>query len=140
MSGGGSIIATRPGRCRRAGSTRARTAGPAALRELEEETGIAPRLVEQVACHPQQLRYDIPEAIASRLWGGKWKGQLQDWYLARFLGTDGTSTSPPKHPEFSHWKWVEPHLLPELIVPFKREMYREIVEGFGVLDCASDAG
>jgi len=60
----------------------------AALREVEEETGIKPRLVERIACHPQQLRYDIPDAIASRLWGGKWKGQLQDWYLARFLGTD----------------------------------------------------
>ena len=59
-----------------------------ALRELKEETGIKKKLVEQVACHPQQLRYDIPDAIASRLWGGKWKGQLQDWYLARFLGDD----------------------------------------------------
>ena len=103
---------------------------PAALRELEEETGIAPKLVEQLASHPQQLRYDIPEAIASRLWGGKWKGQLQDWYLARFLGTDADVNIDTKHPEFSHWKWVEPHLLPELIVPFKRDMYRAIVDGF----------
>ncbi len=60
----------------------------AALREVEEETGIRPKLVERLAAHPQQLRYDIPEAIAARLWGGKWKGQLQDWYLARFLGSD----------------------------------------------------
>jgi putative (di)nucleoside polyphosphate hydrolase len=103
---------------------------PAALRELEEETGIPPHLVEKLAGHPQQLRYDIPEAIASRLWGGKWKGQLQDWYLARFLGTDAEVNIQTKHPEFSHWKWVEPHLLPELIVPFKRDMYRTIVAGF----------
>ena len=103
----------------------------AALREVEEETGIAPHLVGQIACHPQQLRYDIPEAIASRLWGGKWKGQLQDWYLARFLGTDADVNIVTEHPEFSHWKWVEPNLLPELIVPFKRDMYRAIVEGFG---------
>ena len=102
----------------------------AALRELEEETGITAGLVEQVASHPQQLRYDIPEAIASRLWGGKWKGQLQDWYLARFLGTDRDVNIQTKHPEFSHWKWVEPQLLPELIVPFKRDMYRVIVDGF----------
>ena len=101
-----------------------------ALRELGEETGIPPQLVEQVACHPQQLRYELPEALASRLWGGKWKGQLQDWYLARFLGTDDDIDIATEHPEFSHWKWVEPHLLPELIVPFKREMYRVIVEGF----------
>lgn len=103
---------------------------PAALRELEEETGIPKKLVEKVACLPQQLRYEIPDAIASRLWGGKWKGQLQDWYLVRFLGSDEDVNIATKHPEFSHWKWVEPHLLPELIVPFKRDMYRTIVEGF----------
>ena len=102
----------------------------AALRELEEETGIRPKLVERLASHPQQLRYDLPDAIALRLWGGKWKGQLQDWYLARFLGTDADVNIATKHPEFSHWKWVEPHLLPELIVPFKRDLYRTIVEGF----------
>ena len=103
---------------------------PAALREVEEETGIRPELVEQLACHPQRLRYDIPDAIASRLWGGKWKGQLQDWYLARFLGSNADVNIETKHPEFSHWKWVDPQLLPELIVPFKRDMYREIVAGF----------
>jgi putative (di)nucleoside polyphosphate hydrolase len=102
----------------------------AALRELEEETGIPARLVERLADHPQRLRYDIPDAIASRLWGGKWKGQLQDWFLLRFLGTDDDVDIATKHPEFSHWKWAEPHLLPELIVPFKRDMYRTIVEGF----------
>jgi putative (di)nucleoside polyphosphate hydrolase len=103
---------------------------PAALRELEEETGIRAKLVERLADHPQQLRYDIPDAIASQLWGGKWKGQLQDWYLARFLGINNDVNIETKHPEFSNWKWVEPHLLPELIVPFKRDMYRAIVEGF----------
>jgi putative (di)nucleoside polyphosphate hydrolase len=101
-----------------------------ALRELEEETGISPHLVEKLADHPQRLRYDIPEAIASRLWGGKWKGQIQDWYLARFLGTDDDVDIVTDHPEFSHWKWVEPHLLPELIVPFKRDLYRRLVEEF----------
>ncbi len=103
---------------------------PAALRELEEETGIRKKLVEKVARLPEQLRYDIPDAIASRLWGGKWRGQLQDWYLVRFLGSDKDVNITTKHPEFSHWKWVEPHLLPELIVPFKRDMYRTIVDGF----------
>ena len=103
---------------------------PAALRELEEETGIKPGLVEQIASHPQQLRYDIPDAIASRLWDGKWKGQLQDWYLARFLGSDDDINIATSHPEFSHWKWAEPHLLPELIVPFKRDLYRELLRGF----------
>ena len=101
-----------------------------ALRELEEETGISPHLVEKVADHPQQLRYDIPDAIAAKLWGGKWKGQVQDWYLARFLGQDSDVDIATDHPEFSHWQWVNPQLLPELIVPFKRDMYRAILDGF----------
>ena len=101
-----------------------------ALRELEEETGIAPQLVEKIADHLQQLRYDIPDAIAAKLWGGKWKGQVQDWYLARFLGADSDVDIATEHPEFSHWQWVDPSLLPELIVPFKRDMYRAILDGF----------
>ena len=79
---------------------------------------------------PFHLPFHSLAAIASRLWGGRWKGQLQDWYLARFLGTDEDIDIATEDPEFSHWQWVEPHLLPELIVPFKRDMYREIVEGF----------
>ena len=101
-----------------------------ALREVGEETGIAPHLIERLACHPKQLKYDIPEAIAARLWKGKWKGQLQDWYLARFLGEDGDIDIATEHPEFDAWQWVAPARLPELIVPFKRDMYREIVAGF----------
>src|SRR3982750_2526685 len=62
---------------------------PAALRELEEETGIRPDLVEKIAQCPQRLRYDLPEDWRPKLWGGKWLGQEQDWLLARFLGEDG---------------------------------------------------
>ena len=58
-----------------------------ALRELEEETGIGPHLVEKIADLPQQLRYDLPPELAGKLWKGKYRGQLQDWYLARFVGT-----------------------------------------------------
>ena len=101
-----------------------------ALRELEEETGIGPHLVERIADHPQQLRYDIPDAIALKLWGGKWKGQVQDWFLVRFTGTDSDVDIATADPEFSHWQWVDPARLPDLIVPFKRDMYRDILDGF----------
>jgi putative (di)nucleoside polyphosphate hydrolase len=101
-----------------------------ALRELEEETGIVPNLVEKLSEHPQQLRYDLPPELIGKLWGGKWKGQLQDWFVARFLGHDEDVDIATAHPEFSHWKWVEPDALPDLIVPFKRDMYRAIVAGF----------
>ena len=102
-----------------------------ALRELEEETGIPPQMVERIADHPQRLRYDLPKALAKRLWKGKWKGQDQDWFLARFTGTDADVDIATSDPEFNDWKWIAPHELPELIVPFKRDMYRAIVAGFG---------
>ena len=101
-----------------------------ALRELEEETGIAPHLVERIAECPEQLRYDLPPELRGKLWKGKWKGQLQDWYLCRFLGRDSDVDIATKHAEFSEWKWVEPKQLPELIVPFKRDMYRDLLRHF----------
>lgn len=101
-----------------------------ALRELEEETGIAPRLVERISQCPERLRYDLPPDLRGRLWGGKWKGQLQDWYLCRFLGDDRDVDIATEHPEFSAWKWVEPARLPDLIVPFKRDLYRRLLAEF----------
>ncbi len=101
-----------------------------ALRELEEETGIPPHLVEKIADHPQQLRYDIPDAIAMQLWKGKYKGQIQDWYLARFLGQDSDIDIATKHPEFCDWQWIAADRLPDLIVPFKRDLYRRLIEEF----------
>jgi putative (di)nucleoside polyphosphate hydrolase len=103
---------------------------PGVLRELEEETGIAPRLVERIAEHPERLRYDLPDEWRDKLWRGKWKGQMQHWFLARFLGTDADVNLATRHPEFRAWKWVEPGELPELIVPFKRDLYRRLIEDF----------
>jgi putative (di)nucleoside polyphosphate hydrolase len=102
----------------------------AALRELEEETGIMPALVELIAECPERLRYDLPEEWRLRLWGGKWKGQEQDWFLTRFLGTDSDISLETEHPEFRAWQWVDPQHLPNLIVPFKRDLYRRLLEHF----------
>ena len=101
-----------------------------ALRELEEETGIPPHLVERISAAPERLKYDLPKGLRSKLWGGKWKGQDQDWFLARFLGDDSDVNIATKHPEFREWKWIDPEQLPELIVPFKRELYRQLLREF----------
>lgn len=101
-----------------------------ALRELEEETGIAPQLVERVSATPERMKYDLPAELQGKLWGGKWRGQDQDWFLARFLGTDQDVNIATKHPEFRDWKWIEPQQLPDLIVPFKRELYRQLLREF----------
>ena len=101
-----------------------------ALRELEEETGIAPHLVERVATCPERLKYELPNALRGKLWKGKYVGQDQDWYLARFLGSDSDVNIHTKHPEFRQWKWVEPRQIPDLIVPFKRDLYRRLLSEF----------
>jgi putative (di)nucleoside polyphosphate hydrolase len=101
-----------------------------ALRELEEETGIAPRLVERIAACPERMKYDLPDDLRPKLWGGKFKGQDQDWFLARFLGHDSDVNIATRHPEFRAWQWVEPQHLPDLIVPFKRELYRRLLREF----------
>jgi putative (di)nucleoside polyphosphate hydrolase len=101
-----------------------------ALRELEEETGIRPELVERIAEGPERMKYDLPPELQGKLWGGKWRGQDQDWFLARFLGDDADVNIATEHPEFREWKWVEPQQLPDVIVPFKRELYRRLLREF----------
>ena len=103
---------------------------PGALRELEEETGIDRRLVERIAQCTEPLRYDIPAELQPLLWGGRWKGQVQHWFLARFTGRDADVNLATAEPEFRAWQWVEPARLPDLIVPFKRELYRRILADF----------
>jgi putative (di)nucleoside polyphosphate hydrolase len=100
------------------------------MRELEEETGIAPGLVEKIAEHPERLRYELPDEWRGQVWGGKWIGQEQHWFLARFLGSDCDIDLETEHPEFRDWKWVEPGDVPELIVPFKRDLYRRLLADF----------
>ena len=101
-----------------------------ALREVEEETGIPPRLVERVAACPERMKYELPRALQGKLWGGKWIGQDQDWFLARFLGDDRDIDIATRDPEFREWKWIEPAELPDLIVPFKRDLYRQLLREF----------
>jgi putative (di)nucleoside polyphosphate hydrolase len=101
-----------------------------ALRELEEETGIVRDLVEIVACASRELDYDLPEDLQGKLWGGKYRGQRQTWYLCRFLGRDEDVRIDTPEPEFRAWKWAEPSELPAMIVPFKQELYRAVLAEF----------
>ncbi|WP_174273963.1 RNA pyrophosphohydrolase [Sphingomonas bacterium] len=111
----------------------------AALRELEEETGIAPSLVEIIAEAPKQLDYDLPAELIGKLWRGRYRGQRQTWFLARYLGRDDQISLETAHPEFDAWRWVEPAQLPALIVPFKRALYEAVLASF-VAELARKAG
>ena len=102
----------------------------AALRELEEETGITPDLVEYLAKVDDWLYYDLPEELVQNLWSGRFRGQKQRWYLFRFKGTDNQVNIHTDHPEFSTWKWVPIEELVDAIVPFKRHIYQRVIQEF----------
>jgi putative (di)nucleoside polyphosphate hydrolase len=102
----------------------------AALRELREETGVRRRHLDVIGALEGEIFYDLPDELKGRMWGGKYLGQRQTWFLVRFNGEDAdVDLNAHKHPEFCEWKWVDPAVLPDLIVPFKVAVYRAVVAG-----------
>lgn len=102
-----------------------------ALRELEEETGISQHLVEILGRAPDVLLYDLPPELQGKIWGGKYRGQAQHWFIARFLGCDEDINLETAEPEFRAWKWADASELVDLIVPFKKTLYAQVVAAFG---------
>lgn len=105
----------------------------AALRELEEEAGVAPELVEILRESRQWLDYDLPPHLMGRLWGGAYRGQTQRWFALRFHGTDADIDIETADPEFRAWDWIPPNELIDRIVPFKRDTYRAVFAEFADL-------
>ena len=102
----------------------------AALRELEEETGITTDLVAVVAVSDGWIPYDLPHNLVPKLWKGRYRGQEQKWFLLRFHGSDNQVNSQTEHPEFSKWRWLKTDELVDNIVPFKRDVYVKVIEEF----------
>jgi putative (di)nucleoside polyphosphate hydrolase len=102
----------------------------AALRELEEETGVPADMVEIVAEMDDWLTYELPRDLIAKLWKGKYRGQSQKWFLMRYAGSDNVINIATKHPEFSDWKWISSKELVPNIVPFKREVYEQVLLAF----------
>ena len=102
----------------------------AALRELEEETAV--RSAEIIAEAPGWYNYDLPEHLIGKSWKGKYRGQTQKWFAARFTGNDSEiNLAPPGHKqEFDQWRWVKMNEVIDAIVPFKKPVYEKVIAAF----------
>jgi putative (di)nucleoside polyphosphate hydrolase len=106
----------------------------AARRELAEETGV--RSARFIAQTRDWLTYDLPEELLGIAWQGRFRGQKQMWFAARFEGEESEINLGPREgheQEFDAWRWVTLKELPELVVPFKRQVYRSVIEEFSGL-------
>ena len=102
----------------------------AAYREMFEETGIRKSKVTLLKQSKTWFRYDLPQEIQSKFWGGKFRGQSQKWFLFKFIGTDVDIKIDTKDQEFSDWKWSKKTEMLNKIVPFKRSLYQSVLKDF----------
>ena len=100
----------------------------ACMREMGEEIGTSSS--ELLCEHDAWLYYDIPLPLADRLWHGQYKGQKQKWMALRFTGKDEDININTAEPEFCEWRWLEPRKLVDLAVPFKRDVYDDVLKAF----------
>ena len=96
----------------------------AAKRELEEETGI--KSIKVIKEIKNWLTYDLPENLLGKIWGGKYRGQKQKWFIMKFMGKDEEININKINPEFLDWKWIDPAELSKIAVDFKVEIYKKI--------------
>ena len=95
-------------------------------RELIEETSIKNiKIIKEIE---NVFEYELPENLVGIIWKGKFRGQKQKWFIARFLGQDSEINLNTKHPEFIKWKWLEPEKLPDVIVDFKKNLYLKLLK------------
>ena len=95
-------------------------------RELLEETSIKNiKIIKEI---DKIYQYQLPENLVGIIWKGKYRGQKQKWFITRFLGEEKEINLNTKHAEFVDWKWIEPNLLPEVVVNFKKNLYLNLLK------------
>ena len=102
----------------------------AAYREMGEETGIKKCKVALLKQSKLWYRYDLPQEIQGKFWGGKFRGQSQKWFLFKFIGIDSDINIETKDPEFSDWRWSKKTDMLDSIVPFKKSLYQSVLKDF----------
>ena len=94
-------------------------------RELIEETSIKNiKIIKEIE---KIYQYELPENLVGIIWKGKYRGQKQKWFITRFLGQESEINLNTKNAEFIDWKWIEPKLLPKVIVNFKKDLYLNLL-------------
>ena len=93
-------------------------------RELKEETSITTiKVLKEI---DNWLEYELPPNLLGKIWKGKYRGQKQKWFIVKFIGNDGEINLNTKHPEFIEWKWIDYKSLTDVIVDFKKDVYRKL--------------
>mgnify|MGYP001474325977 CR=1 FL=1 len=100
-------------------------------RELLEETNI--QNIEIIKEIDKIYQYELPENLIGIIWKGKYRGQKQKWFITRFLGEEKEINLNTKHAEFIDWKWIEPKLLPKVIVNFKKDLYLNLLKEINIV-------
>tara|TARA_X000001036_G_scaffold248889_1_gene231924 strand:- start:147 stop:617 length:471 start_codon:yes stop_codon:yes gene_type:complete len=94
-------------------------------RELYEETNI--KNIKILKELDESFIYELPKNLLGIIWKGKYRGQKQKWFIAKFTGNENEINLKTKHPEFIEWKWIEMEELPKVIVHFKRDIYEKLL-------------
>ena len=95
-------------------------------RELFEETSI--KSIELLKEIDGFFEYELPNNLIGIIWKGKFRGQKQKWFIAKFIGNEKEINLKTKYPEFIEWRWINPRMLPEVIVDFKKKLYLDLVK------------